>query len=72
MAQPIELVEAMKNTPKTGLWYSAGTDIPAEDFVSPDGEMVTFTSWDESVSDWKVITVKDGNIIGKFMMGLDK
>jgi hypothetical protein len=33
--------------------------------------MITFASWDETLSDWKFITFKDGDVVSGGMMEIN-
>jgi hypothetical protein len=71
MTQPIKLIKSMNNTPKTGLWYSAGTSSVSDECEIPEKGIITFVSWEETLSDWKFITLKDGDVVSTGMMKIN-
>jgi hypothetical protein len=71
MTSPIELIKSMNNTPKTGMWYSAGTSTVSDECEIPEEGIITFVSWIETVSDWKFITFKDSEIVSTGMMKIN-
>jgi len=71
MTQPIELIKSMNNTPKTGQWYNAGTNTVSDGCEIPEEGMITFASWVETLSDWKFITFKDGDVVSTGMMEIN-
>lgn len=70
MSHPIELIRSINNTPRTGLWYSAGTDQRSENCEVPNNGMITFIKWDSSLGDWKFVTFSEGSAVSAGIMGI--